>query len=173
MKKKVLYLLLLIIVAVTGCALLEPEEKTFKDKVMSITLTDEFTEKDLVSATVYFESMDAIVTGLKEEFSTLEAAGLTKDSTVEDYAKAVTTNNQKDSEIKTEDGLTYFTYTSDVNGKHISISLQCIKVMMPSGYLILHVIVAIKKNLKAHLKHGQNQYHLSKNINCSSFLFMI
>ena len=73
---------------------------------MSITLTDEFTEKDLVSATVYFESMDAIVTGLKEEFSTLEAAGLTKDSTVEDYAKAVTTNNQKDSEIKTEDGLT-------------------------------------------------------------------
>ena len=58
--------------------------------------------------------MDAIVTGLKEEFSTLEAAGLTKDSTVEDYAKAVTTNNQKDSEIKTEDGLTYFTYTSDV-----------------------------------------------------------
>ena len=88
MKKKVLYLLLLIIVAVTGCALLEPEEKTFKDKGMSITLTDEFTEKDLVSATVYFESMDAIVTGLKEEFSTLEAAGLTKDSTVEDYAKA-------------------------------------------------------------------------------------
>ena len=67
---------------------------------MSITLTDEFTEKDLVSATVYFESMDAIVTGLKE-----------------DYAKAVTTNNQKDSKIKTEDGLTYFTYTSDVNGK--------------------------------------------------------
>ncbi len=117
MKKKVLYLLILIMVAVTGCALLEPEEKTFKDKGMSITLTDEFTEKDLVSTTVYFESMDAIVTGLKEEFSTLEAAGLGKDSTALDYAKAVTTNNQKDSEIKTEDGLTYFTYTSDVNGK--------------------------------------------------------
>lgn len=117
MKKKVLYLLILLILGVTGCALLEPEEKTFKDNGMSITLTDEFTEKDLVSTTVYFESMDAIVTGLKEEFSTLEAAGLTKDSTVEDYAKAVTTNNQKDSEIKTEDGLTYFTYTSDVNGK--------------------------------------------------------
>lgn len=78
MKKKVLYLLLLIIVAVTGCALLEPEEKTFKDKGMSITLTDEFTEKDLVSATVYFESMDAIVTGLKEEFSTLESSRLNK-----------------------------------------------------------------------------------------------
>ena len=36
---------------------------------------------------------------------------------VEDYAKAVTTNNQKDSEIKTEDVLTYFTYTSNLNGK--------------------------------------------------------
>lgn len=33
MKKKVLYLLLLIIVAVTGCALLEPEEKHLKTKV--------------------------------------------------------------------------------------------------------------------------------------------
>lgn len=117
MKKKVLYLLLLIVVAVTGCALLEPEEKTFTDKGMSITLTDDFTEKDLVSTTVYFESMDAVVTGLKEEFSTLEEAGLTKDSIVEDYAKAVAYNNKKEDEIKTEDGLTYFTYTSDVNGK--------------------------------------------------------
>lgn len=117
MKKKVLYLLLLIVVAVTGCALLEPEKKTFTDKGMSITLTDDFTEKDLVSTTVYFESMDAVVTGLKEEFSTLEEAGLTKDSTVEDYAKAVAYNNKKEDEIKTEDGLTYFTYTSDVNGK--------------------------------------------------------
>ena len=117
MKKKVLYLLILLIIGVTGCSLLEPEEKNFKNNGVSITLTDDFTEKDLVSTTVYFESMDAIVTGLKEEFNTLEAAGLTKDSTIEDYAKAVTTNNQKDSEIKTEDGLTYFTYTSDVNGK--------------------------------------------------------
>lgn len=117
MKKKILYLLLLIVVAVTGCALLEPEEKTFTDKGMSITLTDDFTEKDLVSTTVYFESMDAVVTGLKEEFSTLEEAGLTKDSTVEDYAKVVAYNNKKEDEIKTEDGLTYFTYTSDVNGK--------------------------------------------------------
>ena len=117
---------------------------------MSITLTDEFTEKDLVSATVYFESMDAIVTGLKEEFSTLEAAGLTKDSTVEDYAKAVTTNNQKDSKIKTEDGLTYFTYTSDVNGK-----------------TYFYIATMYKSNDAFWL------FNLSKNINCSSFLFMI
>ena len=85
---------------------------------MSITMPDGFYEKSLASVTVYFESQETIVTALKEDFTTLEAINLGKNSTLKDYGQAVLANNQKSEELKEKDGLTYFTYTTSVSGKN-------------------------------------------------------
>ena len=69
-------------------------------------MPDGFYEKSLASVTVYFESQETIVTALKEDFTTLEAINLGKNSTLKDYGQAVLANNQKSEELKEKDGLT-------------------------------------------------------------------
>ncbi len=86
-----------------------PEPKTFSCEGMSITLTDEFTEVDTDNYTVAYDSRDVAVLALQE-------AVLVDDGeeayTLEKYAKLVMQNNSLDPEqLKTSDGLTYFTYT--------------------------------------------------------------
>ena len=54
---------------------------------MTITMPDGFYEKSLASVTVYFESQETIVTALKEDFTTLEAINLGKNSTLKDKDK--------------------------------------------------------------------------------------
>ena len=46
-----------------------------------------FMKKSLASVTVYFESQETIVTALKEDFTTLEAINLGKNSTLKDKDK--------------------------------------------------------------------------------------
>ena len=59
-------------------------------------MSDNFTEKELVNATVYYLSNDAIFMGLKENFTDLETIGINSESTEDDYASAVLENNNID-----------------------------------------------------------------------------
>ena len=114
--KKIFSLLFLIglVFLVAGC---EAKKETYSSNGFKITMHEGFTEKSLASATVYYESMEAILTALKEEFTILAAAGITENSTVEDYLTAVSANNQETYEIKTSGDIKYFTYEKAVNGK--------------------------------------------------------
>lgn len=114
--KKILYSFILVgmLFLISGC---EAKEQTYESNGFKITMQEGFTEKSLASATVYLESIDSIVTALKEEYTLLKAVGLDKDSTVEEYLTLVNANNLSDYEIKTDGDLKYFTYESTVSGK--------------------------------------------------------
>lgn len=103
---------------VSGCSD-QVKDKNFTGRGFSITLTEDFQEKEIATATNYYESMEAIVTALKEEFTLLEAIGIDKDSTMEEYAELIAYNNKKDFEFKKNENsdYLYFTYDSTVNGK--------------------------------------------------------
>ena len=108
---------LLLVSAVTGC---KAKEKTYEEDGFSITMSEGFTKKDLASVTYYYESTDALLTVLKEEFTLLESVGITKDSTLDEYIAAVEANNQTEFSAA-KDGSNgnykYFTYTNTANGK--------------------------------------------------------
>lgn len=94
-------------------------DKIFSKSGLSITLTDDFVEKTLMSQTSYYESLTSIVTTLKEPFENLEAIGLSKDSTLKEYAQEVIKTNGFDKSgttIQEGGGFTGFEYTSDVSG---------------------------------------------------------
>jgi hypothetical protein len=114
--KKIL-ITLLCCLALVGC---QPtvSDKTYTSHGLTITMSDGFTEKELVNATVYYLSNDAIFTGLKENFTDLETIGINSESTEDDYASAVLENNKADYELQKEDSLRYFTYEKEVSGKN-------------------------------------------------------
>ena len=97
----------------TGC----DKTKIYTSHGMSIEMPVGFYEKSLASTTVYFESQTAIVTGLKETFTTLSQVGLDKDSSVNDYLELVLENNQKEENLKEDENLVYFTYEANVSDK--------------------------------------------------------
>lgn len=110
----------LMLFLVAGCSLtslFKESTKTYTVNGISVTMNDSFYEKDLVSQTAYLESQNAIFTALKEEFTELEAVGITKDSTLKDYAEAVKAANSFTGNIIEKDGLVYFTYEKDISGK--------------------------------------------------------
>lgn len=119
MKKIVLWLSMVLMVTTlcSGCSFLKPQEKTFTKSGMSITLTDKFYEKDVVNYTATYGSTDVAIMALKEEFSLLE--GL-ENLSLEDYAQLVIENNKKDISVEKKDGLTYFLYEAEANGKTYS-----------------------------------------------------
>lgn len=102
--------------ALTSCS---ESTKTYSKSGFSITMSDDFVEKELVAYTYYLESTTAIMTALKEDFSTFEAVGVSTDISLKEYAELIVTANALDSntEITESDGLTYFTYEKDVSGK--------------------------------------------------------
>ena len=113
--------LLVFAVSISGCALSAPQEKEFSKDGMTITLTNQFTEKEYVTQTVMYESKDSIGTALKESFSTLEDAGLRSDITPEEYAELVITNNMLENcQVQDKDGTTCFQYDRTVDGKEFS-----------------------------------------------------
>ena len=83
--------ILLMMSLAAGC---KAKEKTYQEDGFSITMTDGFIKKDLASATYYYESTTSLLTVLKEEFTMLEAVGITKDSELEEYVAAIEYNNQ-------------------------------------------------------------------------------
>lgn len=100
-----------------------PQTKTFKKLEMQITLTDEFIEKTHLSQTVYYESIDVIVTALREEYNLFPSS-----YTVEDYANAVITNNVlEDTEvfIDNKHDYAYFSYEKEVNSQELYYFATC------------------------------------------------
>ena len=114
--KKIL-ITLLCCLALVGCQS-TVSDKTYTSHGLTITMNDGFTEKELVNATVYYLSNDAIFMGLKENFTDLETIGINSESTEDDYASAVLENNKADYELQKEDSLRYFTYEKEVSGKN-------------------------------------------------------
>lgn len=99
-----------------GCSFFQAKEKTFEKAGMSITLTTDFVEKDIVSQTVYYESRKAIVTALKEEFTSFPGAA---DYTIERYTDLTISGNNLDSQAYSREGQAYmyFSYQRSVSGK--------------------------------------------------------
>lgn len=104
---------------VTGCFGENVVDKEFSANGFTITLTEDFYEKELITVTNYYVSNGAIVTALKEEFTTLESVGLDSDSTLEEYAKAVEANNNGNYDFKMNEksNYLYFTYNATINSK--------------------------------------------------------
>ena len=108
-----------IVVFVTGCVPFA-SEKTYEKDDFSIKMESGFFEKDLISVTYYYESKTSILTALKEDFSTLEAAGVTKDSTNEDYLNCIIAVNKfEDSGVKTDkkNNIKYIEYDKTISGR--------------------------------------------------------
>lgn len=101
--------------------LTQSEPQTFDEQGYSITLPGGFEKQETPEGlTYYFLSRDAIVTALKEDFTTLSSIGLSEQSTLQDYAEAVQSANSavSPSEITTSsEGVTYFTYQNTVDGE--------------------------------------------------------
>lgn len=94
--------------------------KTYSSNGFTIDLPTDFYEKSLASTTAYFESQTAIVTALKEEFSSLEVVNIGTNSTVDEYAKAVAQNNNITIDLKeiSDTDYKYFTYEKSNAGKN-------------------------------------------------------
>ncbi len=108
----VLSAMLAVCIAFSGCV----SEKKFEKAGMSITLTSAFHEKELAAYTSYYESADALVLTLKEEFSLLSGM---ENKSVSQYTDMVLENNKFSAEKLTREGKAYmyFTYEKTVNGK--------------------------------------------------------
>lgn len=107
----------LLAVSFTGCFGATP--RNFEKSGMNITLTTAFNEKSIVSQTAYYESRNAIVTVLKEEFENFNG-GNGEAWTVSRYTDAVLSNNGMPSLTKnTREGkdYIYFTYEKTVTGR--------------------------------------------------------
>ncbi len=109
--------LLMLVGCFTGC--LGESTATYTKDSFSITMDDQFYEKEMLAYTYYLESPDAIMTALKEEFTLFEQIGLSaSDISLKDYAELVILANSADtSDVTEEDGLTYFTYQAEATGK--------------------------------------------------------
>lgn len=114
MKKLIAMILVVcsVMLLASGCDLFT-KEKTFSKSGMSITLTEKFVEKDRVTFTSTYESEDILVTTLKEEINPIVGGFIDLDA----YAKEVIKVNLLNVEPQHKDGLTYFEYEKEANGK--------------------------------------------------------
>lgn len=82
-----------------GCDF-EVKDKTYTSSGLTVTMEDGMFEKDLASATVYYEGTSVIMSGLKETFDALSVVNLGKESTIADYIKVVEKNNGSTFDVK-------------------------------------------------------------------------
>lgn len=94
-------------------------EKEYSVNGINVTLEDGLVETDIVSQTVYLKGIDMEFTALKESFTDLEKVNITSENSLEDYARLVVSNNKLDSEVINKDGVVYFEYVKEMNGKNI------------------------------------------------------
>jgi hypothetical protein len=124
-KNVTLIVLAVIMLAFVGCSSSAPKAKTFSAAGMSIELTDSFHEKELVSATAYYESKDVIVLAIKEEFTLMYGLA---NYTLADYAQLVINNNRlPDVTVETAENYVHFRYDKEVSGKDFSYWATCFK----------------------------------------------
>lgn len=113
-------LMALTILILAGCAAenAAPAPVSFTKAGLTITLTDDFTEKEHVSYTAVYESADIAVFALKEEFGLFDASVLNADSSVEVYADLVWKANgfSEPLTLNNTDGMHWFRYDRSVNG---------------------------------------------------------
>ncbi len=119
--KKILPLtfFILVIICTSAC---DPKEKVFSKDGMSITLTDEFEEKEYYDFNAYYDTEEAQVYIMKEDFKLLEENDQDTNASLEEYAQSMMKSGSIDAEIKNEDGLTYFNFEKefqDIDGKYI------------------------------------------------------
>lgn len=104
-----------------GCSGLFGEDpKTFSKAGMSITLDEGFMERELISYTAVYESVDIAVFALKEEFSLFEGTGYGANTTLKEYAELVIEANGIDCRVTTEGSLTGFRYEKEAGGKEVT-----------------------------------------------------
>ena len=85
--------------------------KEFSNYGMTVTLTNEFSAQEYERFTTSYVSQKAIMLSLKEEFYLMEGF---ENYTLEQYANLVIKNNGIDSsELKENDGLTWFEYEAE------------------------------------------------------------
>ncbi len=123
MNKKLLLILLTLCLLLCGCTAeeeqpAEPVAKEFVAAGLHVTLTEAFTEKQHVAYTLYAESADLLVLGLKEEYSLFENTDFSAQTSPEQYAALVWSANQLEGEVPlVDDGeLLWFEYDNHVNG---------------------------------------------------------
>ena len=122
-RMSVLLTLLLTLTTFFACSL--GLDKKFSKAGVTITLTDKFIEKELVSQTAYFESTQMVVTLLKEEFTLL--AGL-ENWTLKKYAETTISGNGLTAEVvETEKSYVYFEYEKTVSGNDYKYLATCHK----------------------------------------------
>ena len=103
-------------------------EKDFSKAGMTITLTNKFVEKDLVSQTAYYESTDAIVTALREGFDLFQQAGIDTNITNKQYAElCITANGLSSTAVDGNDKYAHFSYEKQVNGQDFSYEAYCFR----------------------------------------------
>ena len=123
MKHKVFSVILALALLLTGCTAVEtapeaPALQDFSKAGMTVTLTEEFYEKEHMGYTTCFLSDDIAVFVLKEEYTLFENTDFSSASTLEEYAGLVWNANQFTGNVPlTTDGdLKYFEYDYTANG---------------------------------------------------------
>lgn len=142
---KKIFVVLLSCLVLVGCQV-KAKDKTYTSHGLTITMQEGFVEKEIVAATVYYVSIDAVVMAIKEDFTSLEAIGINSSSSIDDYADAVLKNNGVDYNIQKEDGITYFTYEKEVSGKQYFYLSQVTKA--DDSFWLLNFMCDVKDKSK-------------------------
>ena len=113
MKKKIIAVVLLLCVSLLAFAACGAD-KEFSTEGMTITLTDQFVEKDVVGQTKVYQSTYVIVTALKEDFTMLPGM---EDWTLTYYTNLTLQANHLAAPVIQTQTYYYFTYEKTVSGQ--------------------------------------------------------
>lgn len=100
--------------------LFSAKTQEFTKAGMSITLTQDFHEQEVVSQTATYASSKYIVICLKEEFLALEQGNVPSDISLTEYAEAIIMNNSIEAEVAGSENRPEFVYSRQINGKEFS-----------------------------------------------------
>lgn len=89
----------------------------FSKAGMTIALTQDFQEKDIVSQTATYLSSKYIVICLKEDFKILEQNNISSDISLNEYAEIVISSNSIVTNIEGNESRPYFVYSQQISGK--------------------------------------------------------
>jgi hypothetical protein len=100
--------------------LFSSQAQEFAKSGLTITLTKDFSEQNVVSQTATYISSKYVVITLKEEFQIFEQNNLSTDITLKEYAEDIIANNSLDSTVEGNESKPYFIYNRQVSGKDIT-----------------------------------------------------
>ena len=110
-KTAILLLILAVLYSFSGCS---ENMHTFEKDGMSITLSDDFKEKQS-NNTACYESSNAVVLVKKEGFAAMSDAGLSPDISAAEYSELVAKSNGLDVSVTEENEIVYFEYNMDTD----------------------------------------------------------